>query len=471
MLPARRALAALLVLVPTLAHAQHADHPPLRLPDQVGIIDPPDVGIVEVAFTSALAPHRPMTDDGSGTGWLPASSPMEMAMVVPPNGRWVFGLHGAVFPRVTAQDAGEAGSRGATSVDAPNWLMGMAQRPLGTATRLTVRAMLSLDPITEGGNGYPLLFQTGETFEGARLVDRQHPHDAVSELSATLARSLGSDASAFAYAAYPGEPALGPVAFMHRPSARFMADAPLSHHWQDATHILWGVATAGVVVGPVKLDGSVFTGAEPDEDRWTPDTPSFNSVSARVSVSPSPAWALQVSRGWLTEPEALEPGVDQTRTTASVIYGSRLGPGDVTATLAWGRNVFHTEDEADDHGDPQDAFLAEAAYQFGRFGVFGRGEVVDKSTEELALDDALGEAVYSVGALSLGGVAEVARLGGLVARVGLQGTAYAVPDGLAPLYGSAPVSAQVFLRLSPSRMMHGGRDPAMPGRDHSGHEM
>ena len=51
--------------------------------------------------------------------------------------------------------------------------------------------MFSLDPITEGGYGYPLLFQTGETWHGQPLHDRQHPHDLVDELAASYSRLIG----------------------------------------------------------------------------------------------------------------------------------------------------------------------------------------------------------------------------------------------------------------------------------------
>ncbi len=37
--------------------------------------------------------------------------------------------------------------------------------------------MLSFDRLVMGGEGYPLLYQSGETWNGRPLVDRQHPHD------------------------------------------------------------------------------------------------------------------------------------------------------------------------------------------------------------------------------------------------------------------------------------------------------
>lgn len=112
--------------------------------------------------------------------------------------------------------------------------------------------MFSLDAVF-GGDGYPLLFQSGEAYNGAPLVDRQHPHDLFSELSVSYSHGLNERTDLFIYLGYPGEPALGPVAFMHRPSAFYNPDAPISHHWIDATHITFGVATIGVRLGGFKF--------------------------------------------------------------------------------------------------------------------------------------------------------------------------------------------------------------------------
>ncbi|HEX9953515.1 MAG TPA: hypothetical protein VGB53_17255 [Rubricoccaceae bacterium] len=398
------------------------------------------------AMTSALDARVPMSADASGTSRIPDASPLEATMAQA--GRWHLMLHAAAFPRLAAVDAFGSGTRGGTSVGVPNWAMGMAQRPVGRAT-LTLRAMASLDPVTESGDGYRLLFQSGETFAGERLVDRQHPHDAVSELSATVSAPVGG-AAVFGYVGYPGEPALGPAAFMHRPSARYTPDAPLSHHWQDATHIAWGVATGGVAWGPLTLDASLFTGAEPDERRWTPDRPRFDSYSARVSLHPTPRTALQVSRGHIYEPEALEPGVNQVRTTASALYSAPVGrDGDLAAALVWGRN---DATGGDHHAGAQQALLAEATLRVGRAAVFGRGEWIQKSGEELDLDGELGEPVYGIGTLGIGAGVDVARTRGVAATLGAEATAYRVPEALRPLYGRAPVSLQIFLRLSPTRL-------------------
>lgn len=414
-------------------------------------------------MTGNIDPAAPMSADGSGTARLPALSPMQAAMGSA--GAWSLMLHGSVHLRYTAHDAFGDGSRGASSFDAPNWLMGAAQRGVGENGRLTLRAMLSLDPLTEGGDGYPLLFQTGETHDGVRLVDRQHPHDLAGELSATFAQRVAPGAAVFGYAAYPGEPALGPTAFMHRPSSRHNPDAPLGHHWQDATHIVWGVATAGATVRGFTLEGSLFTGREPDEDRYAPDAPRFDSYSARLTWSPTPRLALQTSVGSLREPEALEPGVDQTRTTASVLYAHPVGrTSDLATAVVWGMNRPHDEHDGagEAHGTTH-SVLAEADLQFGPHAVYGRAEWSQKAPEELALDEAAyGDEAYSVGGLTLGAARDLLSTRGLLATLGAQATLYAVPERLRPLYGAQPVALQVYLRLTPARMLHGA---------HAGHAM
>src|SRR5438477_81863 len=140
--------------------------------------------------------------------------------------------------------------------------MGMAQRPLGAGT-VGLRTMLSLEPLTIGKHGYPLLLQTGETANGRTpLVDRQHPHDLFMELAGSYSIASGNR-SLFLYGALPGEPALGPPAFMHRFSGINIPVAPITHHWLDSTHITYGVLTAGAVGDRVKVEASAFRGREP----------------------------------------------------------------------------------------------------------------------------------------------------------------------------------------------------------------
>ena len=67
----------------------------------------------------------PMSREGSGTSWIPDSSPMYGRMFM--FGENMLMLHGAIFPRYTNVST----RRGDDRIDAPNWFMGMYSRPLG----------------------------------------------------------------------------------------------------------------------------------------------------------------------------------------------------------------------------------------------------------------------------------------------------------------------------------------------------
>ena len=183
----------------------------------------------------------PMSRESSGTAWVPDSTPMYGKMFM--FGDDMLMLHGGAFPRYTNVST----QRGDDRIDMPNWFMAMFSHSLGENSQLGFRGMMSLDPLTEGGRGYPLLFQSGETWHDQPLHDRQHPHDLFDELSVSFSQKFAHDLSGYFYFGYPGEPALGPPTFMHRLSAMDNPDAPISHHWQDSTHITFGVATLGAV--------------------------------------------------------------------------------------------------------------------------------------------------------------------------------------------------------------------------------
>lgn len=441
-----------------LAHAQHEKHHAPRPDTTHAGHTGAHAALPDASPEPPPGRGMPAHRDASGTSWQPESSPMEA--VHTRAGSWTLMLHGTLFLRYSAQDVFGAGTRGADAFGAPNWFMAMGQRPLGSRTRLTLRSMISLDRLTEGGDGYPLLFQTGETFEGAPLIDRQHPHDLFSELAGALSRSLGPKTDLFAYAGMPGEPALGPVAFMHRPAARHLPDSPLGHHWQDATHIVFGVTTLGARYGRWKLDASLFTGREPDENRYDLDPPRFDSYSARLAVNPTDRLALQVSRGFLHEPEPLHPGQNQWRTTASALYERPAGPrSHLSTALVWGLNEprgGHGDHDAAEEGSPAHpayhAVLLEADLTRGPHAFYSRFEWVEKPAEELGLADFEAERPFGISALTLGAARDLTAIGPLVLTAGMQGSVFRVPAALHSEYGDLPLSAQVYLRLSPATM-------------------
>src|SRR5215831_16715896 len=261
------------------------------------------------------------------------------------NTGWEFMQDGVLFAEFNSQ----GGPRGGEEFVAPNWWMGMASRDTRRG-RLTFTGMLSLDPATVGSQGYRELFQAGEAFNGRPLIDRQHPHDLFMQLAAVWLVPL-NHTTGFTLAGGPvGEPALGPVAFMHRESAADNPTAPLGHHTFDSTHIAFGVVSAAVDRGRWVFEGSLFNGREPDQHRWDFDFGPLDSFSGRVWFKPNEEWEIQASSGRLKDPEELEPG-NIIRSTASVSWTRQTEPVISSITAAFGRN-------ATDHNS-RNAFLVE----------------------------------------------------------------------------------------------------------------
>jgi hypothetical protein len=403
---------------------------------------------MQMEMHSSINIADPMTREGSGTSWVPDSSPMYGRMFA--LGDDMLMLHGAIFPRYTNVST----SRGDDRVDAPNWIMAMFSHSLGQDTQLGLRAMMSLDPLTEGGRGYPLLLQSGESWHDQPLHDRQHPHDLFDELSFSLSQKLSGDFSGYLYFGYPGEPALGPPTFMHRPSAMDDPDAPIGHHWQDSTHVTFGVATAGLQwsrFGGIKIEGSIFTGREPDENRYDFDRPRFDSYSGRVSWNATPDLAFQVSHAYIESPEGLEPQLNRHRTTASLIYNKRVAPdSNWASSLVWGQNN-------DTHEGKTESVLLESDYQRGLNAFYGRWEWVQKSGHELVLAPSDFREIFPVNALSIGYVHDFSHAANVDVGAGAQFTVDFWPAELDRYYGAAPgYGFQIFLRMRPSRHDHSG---------------
>lgn len=395
-------------------------------------------------MSHAFSLNLPMNRNGSGTGWLSDDAPMYGYMLH--SKKWMYMFHGNIFIRHNSQDIGKVGTRGDTKVDAPNWFMAMGQRRVGAKGLLRFSSMFSLDPVF-GGDGYPLLFQTGETYNDKPLVDRQHPHNLFSELSIAYTQSFTKDFDAFAYLGYPGEPALGPVAFMHRPSSLNNLDAPLGHHWQDATHITFGVATVGFRYKILKLDASLFTGREPGEARYGFDKPKFDSYSYRLTVNPARTVSAQVSRAFIKSPEAFEPDEDVDRTTASIIHSLPLTGENhfLTSALVWGYN-----ESGKDH--QENSYTLESNLQLDRLAIYGRFENIEKSAGELLLDQFEENELFGINALTLGLNYTILRQWNTNLAIGAQGTLYSADSRLDPVYGNSPKSLEIYMRISPALM-------------------
>jgi hypothetical protein len=404
---------------------------------------------------------------GSGTTWIPdaVTLPSRHLML----GAWDIMSHGVLFGQYDHQ----GGRRGDDQVGSLNWLMLMASRNLAGG-RFQGRTMLSLDPAGVTNGGYPLLLQSGETYRGQPIHDRQHPHDFWMELGALYERAISNSVGFSVYAAPSGEPALGPVAFMHRPSAIDNPEAPISHHWQDVTHVSFGVATIGLFTGQWKLEGSAFNGREPDENRWDIDPIRIDSYSSRVTFNPSMHWSLTGGFGFLKSPEALKPQESMHQITASALYGVALGSdGQWSSALIYGANKHS--------GRPQlsNSMLVESeAILDSHNTLFGRSEFVQKSAEDLSLETGspalpfingvrlagfAAEQGFNIGTLNLGYIRDLGRGHAVTLGLGASGTLNFIPTSLEPYYGSrVPVGMMIFLRARPFHKKMSAM-PGMPG--------
>ncbi len=374
----------------------------------------------------------------SGTGWQPAATPGHMWMK--PVGAWDVMAHGVVFVDYNQQ----GGPRGEGKAESVNWLMLMEQHKLGSGSIL-FREMFSAESLTAPHPGFPELFQTGETYHGQPLVDHQHPHNVFSELALYYAQPISKKLSWEFYGAAAGEPALGPVAYVHRASASELPMAPLSHHLQDSTHISFGVLTTGLVVYRFKLEGSLFNGREPDEKRYSIQFAPLDSWSARLSVAPSRNWTAQYSYGRLEHPEALEPG-SQRRQTASVEYVRPFAKGSWATSVVWGR----VHKEVNNRNLNGHVLETTANFKLRNYA-FSRMELVDKD-ELFPGNPALPS--FRIGAYTFGGARDLvqSRLGQLA--LGADLTLYSKASTLDPSYGKNPVSFQIFLRVRPALSHH-----------------
>jgi hypothetical protein len=385
----------------------------------------------------------PSAHEGSGTAWQPASvhAPEWMWM----SGGWEGMAHGVIFADYNQQ----GGPRGEGKAESLNALMLMEQHPLGRGSIL-FREMLSAESLTSPHPGFPELFQTGETYHGQPLIDHQHPHNVFSELSFYYTRPIGvaikEKVSWLFYGAAAGEPALGPVAYMHRASAAELPMAPLSHHLQDSTHISFGVITTGLDVYRFRIEGSVFNGREPDERRYSIQFAALDSWSARLSVAPSRNWTAQYSYGRLEHPEALEPG-SQRRQTASVEYVRPFTSGSWATSVIWGR----VHKEAENHN--LNGYVLETTANFRvRNYAFSRLELVDKD-ELFPANPSLPS--FRIGAYTFGGARDLIQSRLWQLALGADLTFYSKASTLDSSYGRNPVSFQVFLRVRPALSHHG----------------
>jgi hypothetical protein len=388
-------------------------------------------------FLQAIVSHTT-----SGTSAEPASTPTPMLMTR--KGAWTLMFHANVF----VLDEQQSSARGGDKFFSTNWFMPMAQRQAGPGV-FTARVMLSLEPATISGRRYPLLFQQGETAFGLPIADGQHPHNFVMEIAALYDLKVGAHALLSFYAAPVGDPAIGPTAYPHRASALEDPVAALGHHQEDSTHVADDVVTIGLAYHVARIEASGFHGREPGEDRWDIDQGRIDSWATRLTIEPGKNWSGQYSYARIASPEALFPSENQERMTASIMYNRPFHEGDWASTMLWGRTRSLADQAI------FDSYLLESTLRFrAKNHVWTRIESVERSNELLLGENPLPpafaeEPIGRVQAYTFGYGRDVDLVPHLASAIGVQATAYGVPERLQSIYGAHPAGVAVFLRLRP----------------------
>ena len=204
--------------------------------------------------------------------------------------------------------------------------------------------------------------------------------------------------------------------------------------------------TIGVDHGPWVVEGSVFNGREPDQNRWDLDFGPMDSFSGRVWYRPNDEWEFQASSGRLVSPEQLEPGVNVVRSTVSGSWTQRNGASIASVTTGFGVN--NTSNPG-----TRNAFFIEGARHADLNTFYSRFEAVQVETVLLEtgeiVEGPLANLKNTVLAFTVGGVHDVWTWRGFEGGFGGDVTFYGVPEILQPMYSNHPVSFHVFFRVRP----------------------
>ncbi len=406
-----------------------------------------------ILFPLGLSPSRL----GSGTSWLPDSSTVPMYRVSVAG--WNVMVHGSMFVQYDTQTTVHGGKQFGVS----DWEMATAIHRLGSGV-LTTTLGTSLESLIDGPRGYPEILQTGGAFLGSRIANREHPHSPLMQLSASIDETLMPGLAVQTYAAAVGEPAIGPVAFDHRPSDGNDPFAPLAHHWEDATHGENGVVTAGLYTTRVKLEASAFNARESDTGAGLPDYADarLDSYSGRVSVAAGGRVTVAAWAGYLFDHDPLDPNTGMQRYGASVLGSMNgLAGGSWSSAFVWGLDVHHHGTRAHVH-DPttpepphhlgSSALLESTLELGGKTAVFGRVEQVQTTADDLGFLGGDLTQSFTIRELSIGATRDVLSSSRGRVGLGVRGLVTRVPESLRIAYGTlTPLGGAVYLSLQPPR--------------------
>ena len=386
----------------------------------------------------------PVARAQSGTAWAPAAAPQHGVALRAAG--WQLMIHGNVF----GQFIREAGPRGNWQLGSVNWLMTRADHALAGGT-LGLRAMVSGEFLTITRAGYPELLQVAQPYRGNTLTDRMHPHELFSEAAVSYEHGIVAPLSMSLYLAAAGEPALGPVAYLHRPSAEYDPIAPLTHHALDETHERFGVATVGVFTSRVRLEASAFNGAHPDDVHTNFELAGarLNSFSSRIALAPAPEWSASASAAYIAASARAADHAHGALHRFILSIGNVQSRGERlwASTLVWGA------DAPIGTGRVLHSVLLESSLEWNaRRALFSRIEYASRTAEDLNLVGSVSEQL-AVGAAVVGYARRMTAWRAITVWLGGRGTAYLLPAELRVFYGARTLTGfAAYVELRPPLM-------------------
>jgi hypothetical protein len=245
-----------------------------------------------------------------------------------------------------------------------------------------------------------------------------------------------------------GESTDGPIAYMHRESARDDPDAPLGHHvGQDVGHISSTVLGAQLTLGEVIVEASAFNGDEPQPTKVNLPLGTLNSEALRVTYAFQPDHRVMASVAHVNQQDPTYPGTTSaTRLSTSLYDRFSLAGGSLDHSLIVGWIARYPNSTA------LTSFLDEAVWQRGSSDVWERVEVLQRLASELAIPSApsAGNADDRrwVSALTLGYTHWTDLNRGLQFGLGTSLTLDVIPSDWATAYGSrTPLTARLIIQL------------------------
>lgn len=310
-----------------------------------------------LAFAQGLDPLRNV----SGTTANPGGESLWVRSE-PSAGGWTF-FHGFDAHVTYVSETGPEEQR--NEIFSTNWFGAGVHKSLGERGFVLVRGRVSLEPYTlPEDDGYPQILQYVSPEAGGPIIDRMRPQDLFGEAAVHAGWRPTQSTLLHVYGALVGDPALGTAPSALRLSSVDFAEAPFSYDIQETFHESTSVVTAGFASRWISIEGSVFHDATFDDDFTSIPDGDIDSRSARVTLTPSPNLAIQVSRGELGEDLA-----QRDVTTGSLTYG----------TPAFAGTLLYTNREyANELRPSESAYGFELALRGARHAFMGRAEWVDR---------------------------------------------------------------------------------------------